>query len=559
MQDGYTFDSVECVKGDDTQDGANGAVSVTVHNGETWTCTFTNKPNVASIKVIKKVDGTVTDGWTIDGSVPGGGTGRFTGGTTTDQGVTTGDENAPLTFGLTTVADAGTPVDLSEVTQGGYTVGDVSCVADGQDNQDGTNGAVTVTVHKDETWTCTFNNSLNTATVKVLKKVDGTQVADWTINATNPSSPMGVTPGSQVTTDSGTVDFALDHVANGGSTLDLAEVQQAGFTAGQVSCAANGQDDQTGPAGSLTLDVSKGQTWTCTFNNTTNTGTIKVIKKVDGTQVADWTVNATAPADPATIDPSFVVTAADATADFTLEHVVDAGSTTTLTEVDQPGFTSGDVSCVADGQDNQDGTAGSVDVTVLPGQTWTCTFNNSLNTATVDVLKKVDGTQTAGWQIDATNPSSPLQVSPGSVTTASDSTKQFALDHVANGGSSLDLAEVKQDGYTAGDVSCVADGQDNQDGTAGAITLDVSKGEAWTCTFNNSVNNGTIKVIKKVDGTQVADWTVDASAPACAGQHHPGFGGDRGRRDGGLRPRPRLEQRVDDHADRGRPGRVHVG
>ncbi len=81
-------------------------------------------------------------------------------------------------------------------------------------------------------------------------------------------------------------------------------MQQAGFTAGEVSCTADGQDPQTGPAGSLTLSVDKGEIWTCTFNNSSNNGTIKVIKKVDGTQVAGWTVDASAPADPAGISPS---------------------------------------------------------------------------------------------------------------------------------------------------------------------------------------------------------------------------------------------------------------
>ena len=37
--------------------------------------------------------------------------------------------------------------------------------------------------------------------------------------------------------------------------------------------------------------------------------------------------------------------------------------------------------------------------------------------------------------------------------------------------------------------------------------MTVHKGETWTCTFNNSVNTGTIKVIKEVDGKQV--WRLD--------------------------------------------------
>ncbi len=64
----------------------------------------------------------------------------------------------------------------------------------------------------------------------------------------------------------------------------------------------------------------------------------------------------------------------------------------------------------------QNGTDGTVDVTVKPGETWTCTFNNSTNTGTVKVIKTGRRrTQVAGWTIDATNPSSPMAVTPGSV------------------------------------------------------------------------------------------------------------------------------------------------
>ncbi len=156
---------------------------------------------------------------------------------------------------------------------------------------------------------------------------------------------------------------------------------------------------------------------------------------------------------------------------------------------------------------------GTVDVTVKPGETWTCTFNNSLNTAKVKVIKTIAGEAQDGWTINATNPSSPLGVTPGSVLTDSVTPAEFALDHVANGGSTVDLAEVLQDGYTAGGVSCVADEQDNQDSQTVGLTLTVHKGEEWTCTWTNRVNTATVKVIKKVDGQAVAGWTIDGTVP----------------------------------------------
>ena len=151
-----------------------------------------------------------------------------------------------------------------------------------------------VTVKPNETWTCTFNNTTNTGTVKVIKKVDNVQVAGWTVNASAPSAPMTVTPASQVTTASGTVDFAVSKVVAAGSSLTLAEVAQAGYTNGAVSCTGPSAN-QNGAEGSVSVTVKPSETWTCTFNNSTNTGTIKVIKKVDNVQVAGWTVDATNP------------------------------------------------------------------------------------------------------------------------------------------------------------------------------------------------------------------------------------------------------------------------
>ena len=44
----------------------------------------------------------------------------------------------------------------------------------------------------------------------------------------------------------------------------------------------------------------------------------------------------------------------------------------------------------------QNGVTGAVDVTVKPGETWTCTFNNSTNAGTIKVIKKVDNVQVVG-------------------------------------------------------------------------------------------------------------------------------------------------------------------
>ncbi len=74
-------------------------------------------------------------------------------------------------------------------------------------------------------------------------------------------------------------------------------------------------------------------------------------------------------------------------------------------------------------------------------------------------------------------------------------------------------------------------------------------GETWTCTFENTLNTGTIKVVKKVDGTQVADWTINATNPAGPATISAGFGGHEGRFDGGLRPEQGSHGGFDDDAE----------
>src|SRR5262249_13080790 len=181
-----------------------------------------------------------------------------------------------------------------------------------------------------------------------------------------------------------------------------------------------------------TLTVNPGDAITCTFTNAVNTGTIKVLKKVDGQQVAGWVVNATDPAAPATISPSQVTTVNPGTSDFALSKVVAGGSSTTLSEVLQAGHTAGAVSCTSPNQNDQTGQAGAVNVTVKPGETWTCTFSNTTNTANVTVVKKVDGQNASGWTFGATTQAP--TVTPPSGQTNAPGQLGFALDKVLAGG-----------------------------------------------------------------------------------------------------------------------------
>src|SRR5437762_2726488 len=252
---------------------------------------------------------------------------------------------------------------------------------------------------------------------------------------------MTVSPGSVTTVASGTSDFGLRLVDATGSSVHLAEVAQTGFTAGAVTCAASELDDQTGTAGAVDVTVHPGETWTCTFTNTTNIATIQVVKQVDGTQVAGWTIDASAPTTPMTVSPGSVTTVASGTSDFGLSLVDAAGSSVHLAEVQQTGYPAEALSFPTRRSSDLTGTAGAVDVTVHPGETWTCTFTNTTNIATIQVVKQVDGTQVAERGREASRPTAPMTVSPGSVTTVASGTTDFGWSLVGGGGWSVDVAE----------------------------------------------------------------------------------------------------------------------
>ena len=236
--------------------------------------------------------------------------------------------NTPTNGGTATsstysvAANTGSGYTVSENTPpSGWDFKSLSC-----DDPDGNNPSVVtgrlgwIKVSANETVTCTWVNTKQ-STLKVVKKVDGTQVAGWTVNASTPAAPATITPGSVVTNAATTADFTPVEDRGRRHLGDTDRGGSGGYTNGSVACTGPSAD-QNGAAGTVNVTVKPGETWTCTFNNTTNTGTIKVIKKVDNVQVAGWTVNATSPAAPATITPGSVVTNAATTADFAVSKVV---------------------------------------------------------------------------------------------------------------------------------------------------------------------------------------------------------------------------------------------
>src|SRR5262249_8984091 len=156
---------------------------------------------------------------------------------------------------------------------------------------------------------------------QVIKQVDGTQAAGWTINATAPSAPMTVSPGSVVTSASATADFALSLVDAAGSAEHPSELQSLTYPACRLLLDPPNASTQHAAVGPALVPLTPRPPPRSTLFPYTTLFRSQVIKQVDGTQAAGWTINATAPSAPMTVSPGSVVTSASATADFALSLV----------------------------------------------------------------------------------------------------------------------------------------------------------------------------------------------------------------------------------------------
>ena len=465
-----TFSSVSCTKnGQPIGTPGQGAITFPVNRQDTINCTFNNVTTPGAVKVVKA-------------TTPAGGQGPFpitlTGPNNFNQQTSLAGDTSNSTF---TPVPAGSGYNVTEAVPAGWTLSGTNC---GQ----GVNPA-NFTVPAGQTVTCTFTNAVNTGMIKVLKKVDGTQVAGWVVNATNPAAPATISPSQVTTVASGTSDFALSKVVTGGSTTTLSEVLQAGHTAGAVTCTSPNQTSQTGQAGSVNVTVKPGETWTCTFNNTTNKANVTVVKKVDGQTASGWTFGASTQ-DPTTVTPPSGQTDAQGELGFALSKVLTNGSPLTLTETLQPGFSLQNATCFKGEQTNVpinlNGLAGTL--TANPGDNITCTFNNTTNKANVTIVKKVDGQTAPGWTFGAST-QNPASVTPPSGQTDAQGELGFVLSRVLADGSPLTITETAQSGFSFQSASC-AKGQTNVpidlNGLAGTLT--VMPGDAITCTFNNSAD-----------------------------------------------------------------------
>jgi hypothetical protein len=421
-----------------TCDDGSPVDAIDLDPGETVTCTFQNAIEPGRI-IVDKVTDPVGSAQLFDFTLSGGGASR--------------------TFQLT---GTGVPFDSGELTPGSYSLTETlppgwDRVGASCDNGDDPGS---IDLGPDQTVICTFTNRIRPGRILVDKVTDpqgSTQSFDFTLSGAGVSQTFPLTDAA-APHDSGDL---LPTSENG--TYSVAEAVTPGWDLTSARC-TDGSDLSA-------IDLSPGETVTCTVTNAIQRGRILVDKATDpsgSSQPFDIALSGT------NVSQTFSLTDAAAPHDSggllpSLEN-----GPYSIAETDLPGWdlTSADCS-------NGDGADA---VTLAPGQTVACELVNRIRRGRILVDK-------------VTNPPGSLQSFDFALSGTSVS-QSFSLTDAAaphDSGELLptsengpyDIAEADVQGWELTSATC-------DDGSgAGAVALE--PGETVTCTFLNTESQGPTK------------------------------------------------------------------
>ncbi len=275
-------------------------------------------------------------------------------------------------------------------------------------------------------------------------------------------------------------------------TYTISETTPSGWSLAGIVCSVTSPNggSQTVNLPSVSINLKEGENVTCTFSNSQQTGTLIVKKHVvnddGGTAVAgNWSLHVKSGSSDVSGSPQ-------AGSESGTSYTLPVGSYT-VSETDGPsGYTGPTFSGDCD-------SGGSV--TVVAGQTKTCTLTNNDQAAHLKLVKTVvndnGGTASAtDWTLSASGPT-PISGAGG----AESDVDAGKYDLSESGGPS---------GYTSGSWVCVG-------GTQIGASVTLANGESATCTITNDDQAATLTVIKHVvndnGGNATADeWSIHVKA-----------------------------------------------
>jgi uncharacterized protein (DUF2141 family) len=411
-----------------TCDNGDAPNAVTLAAGDIVTCTFENT-ELDSITIVKQ-------------TVGGDGTFDFTSAQLGAFSLTTVNGTASQSF---TNLSAGT-YSVSETLPNGWELGSATC--DNGDTPD------SITLAAGEAVTCTFAN-IKEDTITVVKQTTG---GDGDFDFT--SSQLGA---FTLVTSNGTAQRSFPDLSPG--TYSVAETVPDGWELSGATC-SNGDD----PAA---ITLAAGEAVVCTFENLKEDTLIIEKRTIGGDGAFAFTSDLPNAS-------SFSLTTTNGSASRSFPDL--SPGTYSIAETVPGGWDLTDATC-----DNGDDPSA---VTLAAGETVTCSFENTLQSAVTGVIE-ID-TQALGG--NATFAYTSPQLGSFSATTLNG----FASNRFAslNPGSYAvsPVAQAAPSGWTLTNASC-------SDGSA-PDAIDLSAGETVTCTFVYSRQGGdtTLIIAKQADG-----------------------------------------------------------
>lgn len=445
-------------------DGTNtfSPTSFSILTGQAITCNFTNTftQPTGTITIVKNTSG-------------GNGTFNFTvtGPTGSSQQISTSGGTG--TTGAISVNSGS--YSVSETVPSGWTLTSSSCTS-------GTPSSFTVPTNGNVT--CTFSDSkLPTLTVnKVLSPSNDPGKFNLLIDSNTGATNVG----DGGTTGAQTVSIGSHTVSETAGTATTLSDYTAVIGG---NCASDG---------SITL--AAGDNKTCTITNTRNTGTIELKKVWSGTP-GQTTLNIGTTASGSNVastqtgaDGGAPLTTGQQTVNTGTYYVSETGGLTDYTPA---------LNCTDDGTPIAVlGSFDSVDVTT--GHAIVCTFTNTRNQGTIEVIKDVtpDDFGATNWDINISGPTT-------NSATLSDDQNTGVLNSDTGSYTITESAHAGTDAsnYTS-TYSCVNGTTPVTSGSGMSLGFTLSTGQNIVCTFTNTRKTADLKVYKVVDdGSVLTDWS----------------------------------------------------
>jgi hypothetical protein len=331
-----------------------------------------------------------------------------------------------------------------------------------------------ITVTLGETVTCTFNDRTR-GTIVIKKVTDPSPDPSNTSFSFTPTGNIGTTGFSLLNGGSQTYSNVVP-----GSANSVSETVPTGWDLTSATC-----DNGNVPA--TNISVNPGQTVTCTFNDRAR-GTIVINKVTDPSP------------DPSNTSFSFTPTGNIGITGFSLAN----GGSKTYTNV-VPGSANSVSETVPTGWDlttsaTCDNLSPVTNISVAAGQTVTCTFNDRARGAII--VKKVtdpspDPTSTT-FNFTAGGGLSPTSFS---LMNGGSTTYPNLVP-----GSGYNVAETVPAGWSLTSATC--------DNGSPVTNITVGSGQTVTCTFNDKLLHGAIKITKtSIKGPGLSGATFSISGP----------------------------------------------